>query len=74
MIKPEHTIDPIDERSVPFLFANYVLDHPECVAEIRVNGKSLRIGRFATEQEAARAYNEAARLHHGEFAVLNEGV
>jgi hypothetical protein len=36
-----------------------------------VNGKRLRFGRYKTEEEAARAYDEAARLHYGELAVLN---
>ena len=39
---------------------------------IRVgNGKRLNLGMFASEVDAARAYDDAAREHHGEYAYLN---
>jgi hypothetical protein len=37
-----------------------------------LGGKELWLGRFNTEIEAARAYNEAVVKYFGEFAVLNE--
>jgi hypothetical protein len=40
-------------------------------ARIGFDGKSYNLGRYNTEIEAARAYNEAAKKHHGEFANLN---
>jgi hypothetical protein len=40
--------------------------------QIKVNGKKLDIGMFATEYEAAAAYNEAAIKYFGEFASLND--
>lgn len=41
-------------------------------ASIRDNYKTVHLGRFATEEEAARAYDEAARrLHGSEFARVN---
>jgi hypothetical protein len=40
-------------------------------AEIRANGRRLRLGRFLTAAEAAMAYNEAAKIVHGSFAQLN---
>lgn len=41
------------------------------VAQICVNGHNRRLGRFPFEEEAARAYDAAAREAHGEFACLN---
>lgn len=40
-------------------------------AEIRVNGERRRLGSFATEIEAARAYDRAAHAAWGEYAFLN---
>lgn len=40
-------------------------------AQISVNGEKLYLGRFDSEEDAARAYNVAAVKHHGDFACLN---
>lgn len=41
-------------------------------AEIWVDGKKICLGSFTNIEDAALAYNEAAKQYHGEFAYLNE--
>lgn len=41
-------------------------------ASIRANGNKVYLGLYKTEEQAAKAYNEAAVKYHGEFARLNE--
>jgi len=40
-------------------------------AQIKVNGKTIALGRFNNEKDAALKYNAAAEKFHGEFANPN---
>jgi hypothetical protein len=40
-------------------------------ARITVNGRRLYLGSFDNELDAAKAYDEAAKKYHKEFAILN---
>ena len=40
-------------------------------AEIKVNYKSIHLGYFDSAELAAKAYDHAARTHHGSFAKTN---
>lgn len=46
-------------------------EYDRITAIIKTNGKQKRLGYYKSEEEAARAYDEAARKYHGEFANLN---
>jgi hypothetical protein len=41
------------------------------MARVSVNRRQTTFGRFATAEDAARAYDHHARILHGEFARLN---
>ena len=41
-------------------------------ARIRVDGKHINLGCFSSPEEAALTYNNAARLHFGQYAIINQ--
>jgi len=41
------------------------------IAAIAIDGKSKHLGIFENEEDAARAYDDAAKIHHGQWANLN---
>lgn len=53
------------------IYFGVCLDKSKWVARLTVNGKQIEIGRFDSEEDAGRAYNNAALLHHGVFATVN---
>ncbi len=55
-----------------YLGVTYEKDRNKWRACVSINGKNTKIGRFNTETEAALAFNEAAKIHHGKFANLNK--
>lgn len=40
-------------------------------AKVTLRNKSIYLGVYRTPEDAARAYDVGARLHHGEFAITN---
>jgi len=42
------------------------------LAKIQRKGEVILLGHYKTEEDAARAYNEAAKIYHGQFARLNK--
>lgn len=49
----------------------YVKQREKWNANIYFNGKKKNLGYYNNIEDAVKAYNEAAKKYHGEFAVLN---
>jgi hypothetical protein len=50
---------------------SWIAKHRRWQATIAIDSRNTNLGWFTDEVEAARAYDAAARIHHGEFAYLN---
>lgn len=57
--------------SSQYLGVSYIKNNKKYRAAIRINKIGFSLGYYKTEIEAAMAYNESAKVHHGEFANLN---
>lgn len=62
---------PIAGRSSPYLGVSWSKVAKKWDARIQTDIGQVCLGHFASELEAARAYDAAARKHHGEFARPN---
>jgi hypothetical protein len=54
-----------------FVGVSFYKSRKKWVAYIDAAGKRISLGYFNSEIDAARAYDEAAKKYHGEFARLN---
>lgn len=59
------------DNSVGVKGVHFDKQHKKFRARIQANGKRIEIGLFKTAESAMAAYEQAARVYHGEFARLN---
>lgn len=62
----------VNGKTSKFLGVSKNVEKKKFIASIKILGKSLYLGSYSNEEDAAKAYNEAAIKYFGEFARLNE--
>lgn len=62
----------LENTTSKYLGVCWSKDKRKWLASITSNGRWIYLGKFAKEADAAKAFNEAARIHHGEFACFNK--
>lgn len=53
------------------VFIAYYKEKQYFQTRIKINSNQIYLGSFKTEEDAARKYDEYAKIYHGEFANLN---
>lgn len=67
----DHSQNAMHRRLDSEIYRGVFCRYGEFYSLITVAGRKIRLGRYATAEAAARAYDYHARQHHGEFAMLN---
>lgn len=65
----QNEVRPRKNNASGFMGVWWRKDRARWIATIRVNGRSMRLGSFATKQEANSAYLAAKRIHHPGFTL-----
>jgi len=60
-----------DAKTSKYKGVSWRKDSRKWVARITFEKKGIHLGLFRNESDAARAYDDAAKKYHGEFACLN---
>jgi hypothetical protein len=66
-----HVIRTMNPGSSKYKGVSWYTREKVWAVKIMADGKTIRIGYFKDEVEAAKAYDTAAKKYHGEFAALN---